>query len=63
MKHEDSVPLAVAQKEITLGLRIPKKEEVEEAREVMKTSKLAPRMETMEQVYARETVTARGFSP
>jgi neutral ceramidase len=58
---EDWVPLAVAQKEITLGLRIPTKDEVEKAREVMKTSKLAPRMETMEQVYARETVLLADF--
>ena len=61
VSHADSAPLAVAQKEITLGLRIPTKDEVEKAREVMKTSKLAPRMETMEQVYARETVLLADF--
>jgi neutral ceramidase len=61
VKHADSVPLAVAQKEINLGLRIPGKEEVEKAREVMKQSKLFPRMETMEQVYARETVLLADF--
>jgi len=61
VKHEDWVPLAVAQKEITLGLRIPAKEEVEKAREVTKQSKLFPRMETMEQVYARETVLLADF--
>lgn len=59
--HADSVPLAVAQNEIELGLRIPTQDEVEKAREVMKTSKLAPRMETMEQVYARETVLLADF--
>jgi hypothetical protein len=61
VKHTDTVPLAVAQKEITLALRIPTQDEVEKAREVMKTSKLAPRMETMEQVYARETVLLSDF--
>ncbi|MDZ4401391.1 hypothetical protein [Prosthecobacter sp.] len=61
VKHSDSVPLAVAQKEITLGLRLPTKDEVEKAREVMKQSKLFPRMETMEQVYARETVLLSDF--
>ena len=35
--------------------------EVAKAREVMQGSKLAPRMETMEQVYARETVLLSGF--
>lgn len=59
--HADSAPLAVAQKEITLGLRLPTKDEVEKAREVMKTSKLFPRMETLEQVYARETVLLADF--
>ena len=61
MKHADSVPLRVAQKEIELGLRIPTPNEVEKAREVMKGSKLFPRMETMEQVYARETVLLADF--
>ena len=50
------MPLAVAQKEITLGLRLPSKDEVEKARDVMQQSKSLPRMETQEQVYARETV-------
>ncbi len=59
--YHDWVPLAVAQKEITLRLRIPSKDEVEKAREVMKKSKLFPRMETMEQVYARETVLLSEF--
>ena len=61
LTFQDWVPLAVAQKEITLSLRIPGKEEVEKAREVMKQSKLFPRMETMEQVYARETVLLADF--
>lgn len=63
IKHQDWVQLAVAQKEITLGLRIPTKDEVEKAREVTKQSKLFPRMETMEQVYARETVLLSEFEP
>ena len=61
LKHHDWVPLAVAQKEIALGLRIPTTDEVARAREVMKQSKLFPRMETMEQVYARETVLLSDF--
>jgi hypothetical protein len=63
VKHHDWVPLTVAQKEVTLGLRLPGKEEVEKARAVMKQSKLFPRMETMEQVYARETVLLADFPP
>jgi hypothetical protein len=41
---------------VPLGVRKGSKEEVAKAREVMARSKLAPRMETIEQVYARETV-------
>ncbi|MBB5032850.1 hypothetical protein [Prosthecobacter vanneervenii] len=61
LKYQDWVPLGVAQKEVTLGLRIPTQEEVEKARVVTKQSKLFPRMETMEQVYARETVLLADF--
>ena len=61
VKHADSVPLRAAQKEIELGLRIPTPNEVERARELMKASKLFPRMETMEQVYARESVLLADF--
>ncbi|MCB1087634.1 MAG: hypothetical protein KDM63_11360, partial [Verrucomicrobiae bacterium] len=61
LSYHDWVPLGVAQKEITLGLRIPTAEEVEKARDVTKQSKLYPRMETLEQVYARETVLLSEF--
>jgi len=61
LTYQDWVPLGVAQKEVTLGLRIPTQEEVEKARAVTKQSKLFPRMETMEQVYARETVLLADF--
>ena len=61
LSYRDWVPLAVAQKEITLSLRLPPKDEADRARDVMKQSKLFPRMETMEQVYARETVLLSEF--
>lgn len=61
VKHSDSAPLAVAQKEIELAVRLPKPGEVEQARKAVKSSKLYPRMETMEQVYARETVLLADF--
>ena len=63
LTYQDWVPLAVAQKEITLGLRLPSKDEVEKAREVMKHRRRCPRMETMEQVYARETVLLSEYPP
>jgi len=59
----DHVPLAAAQRELTLAVRLPTGDEVAKAREVMKGSKLYPRMETSEQVYARETVLLSEFPP
>jgi len=56
VRHHDWVPLGVAQKEIILGQRLPSPDEVAKARAVMKQSKEFPRMGTMEEVYARETV-------
>lgn len=53
--------LATAQKELTLGVRKPTADEVAKAREVMKSSKLLPRMETSEQVFARESVLLADF--
>lgn len=61
LKWHDHVPLAAVQRELVLGVRKPTAEEVEKARVVMNGSKLLPRMETMEQVYARETVLLADF--
>jgi len=61
LPHHDWVPLGVAQREITLGLRLPTAAEVEKAREVMNRSKVFPRMATQEEVYARETVLLKDF--
>jgi neutral ceramidase len=61
VEHRSSTPLAAAQKEVELGVRLPTAAEVEAARVVMQQSKLFPRMETMEQVYARETVLLADF--
>ena len=61
VEHRSNVPLAAAQKEVDLGLRLPTPAEVAAARVVMQQSKLFPRMETMEQVYARETVLLADF--
>jgi len=61
LTYHEWVPLGVAQKEVALGLRIPTHDEVEKARTLMKQSKFFPRMETPEQVYARETVLLADF--
>ena len=61
VEHRANLQLAAAQKEVELGLRLPTPAEVAAARVVMQQSKLFPRMETLEQVYARETVLLADF--
>jgi hypothetical protein len=63
LRHHDWAPLGVAQKEITLARRMPAPAEVDKAREVMNRSKAFPRMATLEEVYARETVLLSAFAP
>jgi neutral ceramidase len=57
----DHVPLAAVANEVSLRVRKPTADEVEKAREIMNDSKMFPRMETLEQVYARETVLLADF--
>lgn len=61
VEHRAGLSLAAAQQEVELGVRLPTAAEVEAARTVMQQSKLFPRMETLEQVYARETVLLADF--
>jgi neutral ceramidase len=56
IKYQDWVALGAAQKEITLGVRKPTTEEVTRAKEIMSRAKNIPRMDTQEEIYARETV-------
>ncbi len=58
---QDFAPLAAAHHEVVLRIRKPTAEEVENARKTMAESATAPRMETLEQVYARETVLLAEF--
>jgi hypothetical protein len=52
----DWVPLGVKQRELNLGVRRPSAEEVVRAKEIMSRARNLPRMDTMEEIYARETV-------
>lgn len=56
LRHQEWVPLGVAQTELALRLRLPTPAEVAQARTVMNGSKAFPRMLTNDEVYARETV-------
>lgn len=61
MQFRDWVPLSVRQEEIMLGVRKPTNEDVAKAQEIMNKAKTFPRMETMEEVYARETVLMKDY--
>ena len=61
--HHDRVSLGSAQKEIPLGVRHASPAELAKAREVMGRSRSFPRMDTMEEVYAREAVLLSEFPP
>lgn len=63
LTHHDWVPLGVAQRELSLGLRLPTAAEVEAAQRLMRQSRAYPRMETLAQVYARETVLLGEYPP
>ena len=61
LNYHDWAPLAIAQKDVTLGIRRPTADEIEKARVVMNGSKDFPRMVTVEEKYAKETVTLSGY--
>ncbi|WP_222852029.1 family 16 glycoside hydrolase [Cyclobacterium plantarum] len=55
IEYKDWVPLAVAQKEISLGVRKPSAEELQRAEKIISDAK-GPQMLTREEIYARETI-------
>lgn len=55
IQYKDWVPLAVVQKEISLGVRKPNAEELLRAQKIMANAK-GPNMVSREEIYARETV-------
>jgi neutral ceramidase len=56
MEFHDWVPLGAARQEISLGVRKPAPGEVARAKEIMARARSFPRMDTLEEIYARETV-------
>lgn len=61
--YHDSVSLASAQQEIQLGVRQASPAELAKAREVMNRARNFPRMDTLEEVYAREAVLLSEYPP
>ncbi len=58
IEHRDWVPLAMAQKEIELGVRLPNKADLVRAEEILAKAVAAKKkvLQTLPEVYARETV-------
>jgi neutral ceramidase len=55
IEYKDWIPLHAAQREITLGVRLPSPEDLERAREILETA-TQPVLRTLPEIYARETV-------
>lgn len=60
IKYHNWISLSSAQKEINLGVRLPGKEEIERAKEIIAKAN-GPIMNTMEEIYARETMLIKDF--
>ncbi|MGV3502578.1 MAG: neutral/alkaline non-lysosomal ceramidase N-terminal domain-containing protein [Adhaeribacter sp.] len=60
IRYQDWVSLGVEQEEITLGVRLPGKEEVKRAKDIIAKAK-GPAMKTKEEIYARETVLMKEY--
>ncbi len=60
IKYQNWISLSSAQKEITLGVRHPDKEEIERAKGIIAKAK-GPVMNTAEEIYARETMLIKDF--
>src|SRR5262249_19814618 len=62
IEHRDRVTLAMAEKEIELGVRLPTATDVEKAREILAKAK-DPVLKTPAEVYARETTLMAKYPP
>lgn len=60
IQHRDWVPLAMAEREIDLNVRLPSEEDIIRAKEILAQAK-EPVLKTMPEVYARETVAMAEF--
>lgn len=60
IRYHDWISLSSAQTEINLGVRLPKQEEIERAKGIIAKAN-GPVMNTMEEIYARETMLIKDF--
>jgi hypothetical protein len=61
VEHRDWVPLAMAEKEIELGVRLPSKDDVVRAKSILAAAKNG--LKTQPEIYARETVLLAEYPP
>ena len=62
IEHRGWVPLKAAQKELSLGVRLPSHEEIKKAMQVVKTAeKVQGQLKDRDAIYARETVLMANF--
>jgi hypothetical protein len=62
IKHHDWVPLAMAEKEIELGVRLPSEDDIKRAKEILNKAQ-GKGLKTLPEVYARETVLLAKYPP
>lgn len=63
IKHHDWVELAMAQKEIELGVRLPSQDDLVRAQEILDKAKEKKQLVTLPEIYARETVLLAKYPP
>ena len=63
VQFRDWVSLDVIHRRLELGVRLPTAAELERAREIVQRAKAFPRMQSPEEVYAREAILLSGFAP
>jgi hypothetical protein len=56
IEHRDWVSLAMAQKEVELGVRLPTEADVARARDILEKARAKKVLTTLPEIYARETV-------
>ncbi|GBD36836.1 hypothetical protein HRbin36_01964 [bacterium HR36] len=61
-QHRDNVPLAAAEREIELGVRLPSEADIARAKEILAQAK-GPVLKTLPEIYARETLLLAKYPP
>jgi hypothetical protein len=62
IKHKDNVTLAMVEKEIELGVRLPSEKDIARAKEILEQAK-GGQLKTLAEIYARETVLLAKYPP